>query len=46
MRSRQDYRPPILARFPLGGLGKVTVAEAIVIGVIVGLVMLVWRHVV
>ena len=43
MRSSQDYRPLIFAGFPLGSLKKVTVAEAIVVGVIMGLVILVWR---
>jgi hypothetical protein len=46
MRSHQDYRPPILTRFPRGGLGKLTVAEAIGFGILMGLVMLAWRYVV
>jgi hypothetical protein len=42
MRSRS----PVLTRsIRLGGLGKVTVAEAIVVGVMAGLVTLVWRYV-
>jgi hypothetical protein len=43
---RMRSRSPVLTRsIRLGGLGKVTVAEAIVVGVMAGLVTLVWRYV-
>jgi hypothetical protein len=42
----RSHRPFLTRSIQVGGLGKVTVADAVVVGVLAALVTLVWRYVI